>query len=198
MLCNCICFERYTVLHHPEPALIWPLECACRQMRPPGVQELPLFHWHAKISTQSGSLYSARHNLCHVQIRLKDCTCPSVPEYLCPFPRALGVSGGSDGKESACNARDLGLISGSGRSPGEEGGNPLRYSCLGNPMDKAPWGATTQGVAKSQTWLSNFHHFPRALVTCGLLALKIPLLPSPGEKVLLKDWAPLLHSLAVE
>ena len=121
----------------PEPALIWPLERACGQMRPPGVQESPLFHCHAKISTQSGSWYSARHNLCHVQTRLKDCTCPSVPEHLCPFPRALGFPGGSDDKESAWNARDLGLISGSGRSPGEEGGNPLRYSCLKNP--KIPW-----------------------------------------------------------
>ena len=132
----------------PEPALIWPLERACGQMRPPGVQESPLFHCHAKISTQSGSLYSARHNLCHVQTRLKDCTCPSVPEHLCPFPRALGFPGGSDDKESAWNARDLGLISGSGRSPGEEGGNPLRYSCLGNPMDKGSLGGYSPGGRK--------------------------------------------------
>ena len=43
--------------------------------------------------------------------------------------------GGSDGKESACNEGDLGLIPGSGRSPGEGNGNPLQYSCLENPMD---------------------------------------------------------------
>ena len=42
----------------------------------------------------------------------------------------------SDGKESACNARDLGSIPGSGRSPGERNGNPLQYSCLENPMDR--------------------------------------------------------------
>ena len=42
--------------------------------------------------------------------------------------------GGSDGKESACNEGDLGLIPGSGRSPGEGNGNPLQYSCLENPM----------------------------------------------------------------
>ena len=41
---------------------------------------------------------------------------------------------GSDSKESACSAGDLGLIPGSGRSPGEGNGNPLKYSCLGNPM----------------------------------------------------------------
>ena len=42
----------------------------------------------------------------------------------------------SDGKESACSAEDLGLIPGSGRSPGEGNGNPLQCSCSGNPMDR--------------------------------------------------------------
>ena len=46
--------------------------------------------------------------------------------------------GGSDGKESAYNAGDLGLIPGSGRSPGEGNGNPLHYSCLENPIDEDP------------------------------------------------------------
>ena len=46
-----------------------------------------------------------------------------------------GFPGGSDGKASACNAGDPGLIPGSGRSPGEGNGNPLQYSCLENPMD---------------------------------------------------------------
>ena len=48
---------------------------------------------------------------------------------MCHFP------GGSDGKESVYNAEDLGLIPGSGRSPGEGNGNPLQYSCLENPVD---------------------------------------------------------------
>ena len=43
--------------------------------------------------------------------------------------------GGSDGKASACNAGDPGLIPGSERSPGEGNGNPLQHSCLENPMD---------------------------------------------------------------
>ena len=47
-----------------------------------------------------------------------------------------GFLGGSDRKESTCIARDLGLILGSGRSPGEGNGNPLQYSCLGNSMQK--------------------------------------------------------------
>ena len=47
----------------------------------------------------------------------------------------LGFPGDSDGKESACNAEDLGSIPGSGRSPGEGNGYPLQDSCLENPMD---------------------------------------------------------------
>ena len=47
-----------------------------------------------------------------------------------------GCPGGSDGKESACNAGDPGLISGLGRFPGEGNGNPLQYSCLENSMDR--------------------------------------------------------------
>ena len=60
----------------------------------------------------------------------------------------LGFSCGSDGKESACNAGDPGLIPGSGRSPGEGNGNPLQYSCLEHPMDRGTWQATVHGVAR--------------------------------------------------
>ena len=75
-------------------------------------------------------------------------------------PGKLGVDfrGGSGFKASACNAGDLGLIPGLGRSPGEGNGNPLQYSCLENPMDGGSWWATVHGVAKSQTPLSNFTH----------------------------------------
>jgi len=57
--------------------------------------------------------------------------------------------GGSDSKESACSAGDLGLIPGLGRSPGVGNGNPLQYSCLENSMDRGAWRATVHGVAKS-------------------------------------------------
>ena len=63
--------------------------------------------------------------------------------------------GGSDGKDSAYNAGDPGLILGWGRSPGEGNGNPLQYSCLENPMDRGAWGATVHGVTESQTRLSD-------------------------------------------
>ena len=59
--------------------------------------------------------------------------------------------GGSDGKDSAYNAGDPGLILGWGRSPGEGNGNPLQYSCLENPIDRGAWGATVHGVTESQT-----------------------------------------------
>ena len=58
---------------------------------------------------------------------------------------------GSVSKESACNVGDPGSIPGSGRSPGGGHGNPLQYSCLGNPMDRGAWRAAVHRVAKSQT-----------------------------------------------
>ena len=71
----------------------------------------------------------------------------------------MDFPGGSDGKESACNAGDLGSIPGSGRYAGERNGNPLQYSCLENVMDRGAWQATFHGIAKSQTRLSDYH-FP--------------------------------------
>ena len=58
-------------------------------------------------------------------------------------------------KESVCNAGDLGLIPGSGRSPGAENGNLLQVSGLVNSMDRGAWWSTVHGVAKSWTWLSS-------------------------------------------
>ena len=59
------------------------------------------------------------------------------------------------GKETACQAGDMGLIPGSGRFSGEGNGNSLQYSCLGNPIDRGACWATVHGVAKSQTRLSD-------------------------------------------
>ena len=63
----------------------------------------------------------------------------------------MGFPGGSDGKESTCNAGDLGLIPGLGRSPGEGCGNPLQYSCVDNSMDSGDWWTIVCGIAKSLT-----------------------------------------------
>ena len=55
------------------------------------------------------------------------------------FIKVRYFPGGSDGKASAYNEGDPGLIPGLGRSPGEGNGNPLQYSCLGNPIDRGAW-----------------------------------------------------------
>ena len=66
---------------------------------------------------------------------------------------------GSDGKESACNVGDPGLIPRSGRSPGEGNGNPLQQSYLENPMDGGAWCFTVHGVTNSWTPLCDFTYF---------------------------------------
>ena len=63
----------------------------------------------------------------------------------------MGFPGGSDGKESACNAGDLVLIPELGRSPGEGNGYQLKYSCLENSRNRAAWWATVHVVTKSWT-----------------------------------------------
>ena len=63
----------------------------------------------------------------------------------------MGFSGGSVVKNLPANAGDMGLITGSQRSPGEENGNQFQNSCLGNFMDRGTWWATVYGVTRSQT-----------------------------------------------
>ena len=70
---------------------------------------------------------------------------------------AYDFLGGASGKESASNAgdiRDVGLIPGLGRSPGEGHGNPLQYSCLRNPLERGAWWVTVHRVTKSQMGLN--------------------------------------------
>ena len=61
---------------------------------------------------------------------------------------SLGFPGGSLGKESACNVGDLGSIPELGKSPREENGNLLQYSCLENSMDRRAWWATVHGLQR--------------------------------------------------
>ena len=68
----------------------------------------------------------------------------------------LGFLGGSDGKESACNSGDLGLIPGLGRFLGEGNSHPFQCFGLKNSMNRGTWQAIVHGVAKSWTQLSNF------------------------------------------
>ena len=79
----------------------------------------------------------------HCTLRLNAQKCISLGSTFGPVP------GGSDGKVSPCNTGDPGLIPGLGRSPGEGNGNPLQYSCLGNPMDRGAW--QSWGCKESET-----------------------------------------------
>ena len=69
--------------------------------------------------------------------------------------RLMGFQSGSMVKNLPANAGISSLIPGLGRSPGEGNGNPLHYSCLGNPMDRGYWWAAVHGMQKSWTQLSN-------------------------------------------
>ena len=80
-------------------------------------------------------------------------------------------TGGSDGKESACNVSDAGSIPGPGRFPGEGNGYPLQYSCLENPMNKGAQRATVHRVAKSQDITER--------LTLSLFLLSLEALPCP-------------------
>ena len=82
-----------------------------------------------------GAQWAIVHGVAKSRTRLNNFT-------LLHFPHS------SVGKESACDARDLGLIPGSGRSPAKGNGNPLQYHCLENPMDRGGWQATVHRVAR--------------------------------------------------
>ena len=67
----------------------------------------------------------------------------------------LGFPGGSDGKESTCDAGDQDSIPGLGRFPGEGNSYSLQYSCLGNSKDRGAWQTTLHGVSKKETQVSD-------------------------------------------
>ena len=84
--------------------------------------------------------------------RLKASNISDKTKKLQPHFFSLGFPGGSDGKQSACNAGyPSSMIHGSGRSPGEGNGYPLQYCCLENSIDRGAWQATVHGVTKSWT-----------------------------------------------
>ena len=76
------------------------------------------------------------------------------PDIMLDLTHSLGFPGGSDGKESACNAGDPCSIPGSGRFPGGGFGNTFQDSCLGNSMDRGAFQITVHVVSKSWTWLA--------------------------------------------
>ena len=96
-------------------------------------------------------------------------------------------------KESACNAGDPGSIPGSGRSPGEENGHLLQYSCLRNSMDRGAWWATVHGVARVRHGLASkpspswIHHDVIVYSTFNIgIPMKICFAPSPHTTLLIQ------------
>ena len=100
-----------------------------------------VFCWQDRKAMAIGQAISDDHNK-NDQLGFNICPATLYIMYL-SFP------GSSVGKERACSAGDLGLIPGSGRSPGEGNGKPLQYPCLENPMNREAWWAAVHGIAKS-------------------------------------------------
>ena len=91
-----------------------------------------------------------------------------------PTPVFLGFPRGSYGKESTCNAGELGQILGLGRSPGEENGYPLQYFDLENSMDRGAWQAIAQGVTNFNILIYNTHStFPFGKPLICFLCLRV-------------------------
>ena len=99
-----------------------------------------------------------------------------------PTPVFLGFPGGSDGKESACNAGNLGSIPRSGRSPGGGHSNPLQYSCLENPHGQrslvgySPWGQKESDMTEGLITA----HGPNCSVTRGIIVPRPGIQPAPS------------------
>ena len=100
---------------------------------------IPLFFFSSCSSFDHQQLFQVGWHLCPTNL-------PFIVTSL-----LSGFSGGSDGKESACNAGDPSSIPGSGRSLGEGNGSLLQHSCLKNHMYRGTWWTTVHGVAKSLT-----------------------------------------------
>ena len=105
----------------------------------------------------------------------------------------MGLPGGSVVKNLPANAGDtgdLGSTPGSWRSPGGGNGNPFQYSCLGNLIDRGPWHATSMGLPKVQTWLSE-----HACTLERILWLRIEVLSS--DQILISNKAGIFLSTSI-
>ena len=109
-----------------------------------GFSRLRVLEWGA-IAFSIGWIRGALIESCLAKITLLVLHNP-VQQKMTPW-YYIGFPGGSDCKESACNAGDPGSTPRLGRSSGEGNGNPLQYSCLENPTHRGAWWATVHGVA---------------------------------------------------
>ena len=107
----------------------------------------------------------------------------------------MGFPGGSDGKECACNAGDLGLIPGSERSPGKGNGYPLHYSCLENFMDRGAWWAMVfpVGIYGCECWTikkAEYWRIDAFELQCWRRLLRIPWTARRSNQSILKEINP--------
>ena len=108
-------------------------------------------HWECEVIATGPPGKSCKHFLKEFTFisSLRDISqSPRANEQLSKYSLSTKLPGGSAGEESACDAGDLGLILGLGRSPGEGKGCPLQYSCPEIPMDRGTWRATAHGGHK--------------------------------------------------
>ena len=120
-----------------------------------GKKELPVTHLPFSHVKNANTMHDMTHNFLRHQ-SFVGITRPDItPLLYCSLFLYSGLPRRLSSRRSACSVRDVGSISGSGRSPGGGHGNSLQYSRLENPMDRGSWRATVRGVAKSQTRLSN-------------------------------------------
>ena len=127
-------------------------------------------------------------------------TCTPIRTYTHIY---MGFPGGASGKEPTCRYRrhrDVGLITGLGRFPGGGHGNPLQYSCLENPKDRGPQGATVHGVTKSQMQ-PHIHPFSCPSVSHPSFFLKKKIISTfflSSYHFLLEFWLPRIWLFGLE
>ena len=172
-----------TSLAPPCPCRSQPASCSALLILPAQCQLVPLPFWapsrvqdhilpHLTLlftfSTLDHPAGSILKHHCDVTLLLKAITPPPtarLQNQSSSYP--LGFPGGSDGKESACNAGDLDSIPGLRRSSGEGNGYPLQYSCLENSMGRGAWWATIHKVPNSWIQLNRLstHAYPSLLAS---------------------------------
>ena len=139
--------------------------------------------YHQIKTLPSGPPYLSHLFLSIIQVLLQACLLKRRLQWIAALIRSkicvllelsLDFPGGSDGKASAYNAGDPGLIPGLGKSSGEGNGNPLQYSCLENPMDRGAWRATIHGVAESDMTERLYFHFHFIAVTVPVWDFMFP------------------------
>ena len=164
-MCVCVCTR--ALVTQSCPTLWDPIDCSPQSSSVPGILQagtlqwvsIPFFResshprdwtWVSCIEGRLRTIWATREALNSLWYNLS-----SPMSRLSQNTFSWGFPGGSDCKESACNAGDLGSIPGLGRYPGEGNVNPLQYSCLENLMDRGTWRDAVYCIANSQTQLSN-------------------------------------------